>query len=260
MPQNPEQVDFFADADVFFTTNLSAPNPSIGADFSAAWFQVGVLNGEDGFTTAREEESTKHYGWGTYIGERRRNFSETRSFVALETNPYTRMLRYPGSAPGEIRQPDRSIQYKVGFEKREGSKVHRLISANRADITLDGDVQENETDPTGLTFIVSPIPDNTGKLWIEQGGPDDIVAVTDLTLTAPGSIAQNKIGRVTATAKFDGGSPIDVTDAVAWTTSDPLKALVYPGGFVTAVDDNGTVTITGVLHGNTESKSITLTA
>lgn len=254
-------VDFWADADIYYTTDLGAPAPTVGNPFSIAWRQVGILDGEDGFTTAREEESTDHYGWGTFIGTRRRNFKETFSFVALETNPYTRALRYPGSNPGEIRQPDRSIVYKIGIEKREGAKVYRRISKNRCDITLDGDVSENETDPTKLTFLVTPIPDSAGVYWIEQGGPVDPTTPSALTLAGASSVGNNKIDRVTASATFPAPTGvIDVTDAASWSSSNTTLLDVYPGGFVKAKAASGTVTVTAKFLGLTETRSITLTA
>ena len=255
---NPANVDFWADADVFFSSNLAAPNPATVNDpFGIAWHQVGVLDGEEGFTTSREEDSTKYFGWGEFITERRSNFAEPRTFTALETNPYTRMLRYPGSPSGAIKRPDYSVKYKVAFEKREGTKVHRLISANYCEIALDGDATENKTDPVGLAFKVNPIEDSSGVFWIEQGGVGGGTTVTALTISGGSAVTVGSVIRLTATATVDGVASIDVTNDCIWSSSDDDTATAHPGGFVVGVDGTASpAIITAELLGDSDTQSV----
>lgn len=254
MSGDTSNVKFWADADVLITTDLEAPNPSENEEFSAAWQYLGIINGEDGWSTTREEEATRHYGWGTYIGERRRNFSESTTVVALETNPVTRQLRYPGSPDGGIKAPDYSIQYKVAFEKREGNKVYRRISAYRAEIVLDGDVTENESDPDSYSFLVTPLPHpGSDLLWIEQGGPTT-VTVSSIAVTGPSTLDEGSIGKLTVTATFSDSTTLDVTSAVVWTSSDTDIATVAHG-YITG-HSIGNAVITARFRGQQNAHSI----
>lgn len=169
MSGNTENARLWADADVYIGEDLTAANPAdVSTAFGATWGLVGLLNGEDGFTEAREEETSDHYGWGgILIRTARRNFKLTKKFSALEDNAITRALLWPGSAAGQIIVP-RPIPVKLAFETRDGDKIRRLITKRYAVITVDGDVTENESDLTKYELLATIYPDATGVLFDEQ--------------------------------------------------------------------------------------------
>lgn len=233
---DPSKVDFWAHADVLVTEDLDADVPQTALQqFSADWALVGILDGEEGFTTSREEEATKHYGWGVYIGERFRNYSESRSFTALENNETTRRLMYPGSPAGGIAPPDRSKKYKFAFEKREGNRIHRLITANYATCTIDGDTTENETDPTSVTFVTTPVIDPETELFYIEQDSDAEGAVVSLSITpATATIDIEEIIKLTATGTREDSSTVDLSTSVSWTAASGAVSIA-PGGFITGV-------------------------
>ncbi|MCY4726698.1 hypothetical protein NYO98_10450 [Nocardioides sp. STR2] len=174
MSGNTENARLWADADVYVNPDVaSATIPaSITEAFAAAWGQVGLLNGEDGFTEAREEETGDHYAWGgILVRTSRRNFKLTKAFSALEDNATTRSLLWPGSTAGKLIVP-RPVPVKVGFETRDGDIVRRLITARYAVITVNGDITENESDLTKYELLATIYPNAAGELFIEQKSDD----------------------------------------------------------------------------------------
>lgn len=174
MAGDPTQARLWADADVYVAfgedqaaldaiTRPSAFTPADpGSDWSADWDLIGLLDGDEGFTEAREQDDTDHYAWGGIIyRSSHKNFKVTRRFVAVEVeNPTVDRLRWPGSTDSSIVVPTTQIErVLVGFEKREGSIIRRLITAHYAEVMVDGDVEENETDPSKVAFIATVFPD-----------------------------------------------------------------------------------------------------
>ncbi len=152
----------WSEADVYVSWNLNATIPAtIGTAWGADWHLVGLLDGDDGFTYAQSEDETDLFAWGGIIVKTsRKNFKQTVTFGALEWNDVTRRLRWPGSNIGEIFVP--SVESTmIGFETREGTVHHRVVSANYAEIAPDGDVNENETDLSKIPFIATIIPDTS---------------------------------------------------------------------------------------------------
>lgn len=174
MAADPSNARLWADADVYVAFDTETANPADATtDFGAGWDLVGLLDGDDGFTESRNEDTSDHFGWGgILIRTSRRNFKLTRSFTALEDNDTTYRLRYPGSTATKIVVPsgDKVERVKVAFEKRDGTKVHRLISAYEAEITVDGDVNENESDIESVTYMVTIFPNTDGELFDVQEG------------------------------------------------------------------------------------------
>ena len=169
MAGDPSNARLWADADVYVSFDTSASDPTdIDTPFGPEWELVGILNGDDGFTESREEETTDHYGWGgMLLRTGRRNFKLTRTFTALESNEVTYRLRYPGSTSTQIVAPsgNRIERVKVAFETVDGDIKRRVISAFEAEITVDGDVTENESDISAITFVATIFPDSSGVLF-----------------------------------------------------------------------------------------------
>src|SRR4051794_5322379 len=86
-------------ADVFIDTTLAAAAP---ADTSTAWAvdwsPVGLLDGDEGISQSRSEDSSEFYAWGGSLVRRTKSkHKRTFSFVALEDNPTVFGIVNPGS-------------------------------------------------------------------------------------------------------------------------------------------------------------------
>lgn len=176
MAGDPNKASLWTDADVFVGP-LTAVDPlAVDADFAAEWGQVGLLDGEAGFTHAREEDTSDFFAWGgVLVRTSRRNFKQTVGFTALEDNATTRALIWPGSTATGLFVP-RPVPVRLALEKREGDRVHRLITARHAIVALDGDVSESETDLTKYELLATIYPTGDGQLWIVQDTDDPTAA------------------------------------------------------------------------------------
>lgn len=161
MSGDPLQTRLWADADVYVAFSLATAEPAnVSAVFPAGWSQVGLLDGDDGFVEGHDQDKSAHFAWGgVQIKTGRAHDSFTVKFSALEDNDATFRLWRPGSTRnGDIVVP-RPERVQIGFETREGVVVHRLLTANYAEVEVDGDVTQNETDPAKLQFIATIYPD-----------------------------------------------------------------------------------------------------
>lgn len=175
MSGDPSNARLWADADVYVSFDLDAVNPStINDDFGVDWDLVGILDADAGFTQSRNMDEGDLFGWGMgIVRTSRRNFKLTYAFTALEDNPTTFRLAWPGSTRnGTIVAPtgNRIERVKVAFEKRDDGTgvVHRLISYYQAEITVNGDITENESTLAATPFLATIFPDGDGNLFHEQ--------------------------------------------------------------------------------------------
>lgn len=169
---NPDNASLWAEADVYIADSLNADTPEEGEPFPASWDIVGLLDGEDGFQQEREEDENDHFAWGgVLVRTSRSGFKLTEAFSALEDNPRTRSLIWPGSPPGRIIVP-RPVPVKMAFETREGTRTHRLITERYAIVTVNGTITRNETELTKYELLATIYPTADGGLFIEQGAND----------------------------------------------------------------------------------------
>lgn len=175
MSGSPSNARLWADADVYVAFLADTPNPTnpatIDAPFGTDWDLVGLLDGEDGFTDTRNEDVTDLYAWGSILlRTSRRNFKWTRKFTAKERNVVTDRLMWPGSSEAQIVVPsgNRIERVQVAFETRDGDNTYRLITNFEAEITVDGDLNENETDIADVSFLVTVFPSDDGVLFDRQ--------------------------------------------------------------------------------------------
>ncbi|MEU6768508.1 hypothetical protein ABZ916_39120 [Streptomyces sp. NPDC046853] len=168
MAGDPTNASLWTDADVYVGP-LSATNPATVDDpFGVEWGLVGLLDGDEGFAESRDEDKDDKYAWGgILVRTSRSHFKLTKSFTALEDNATTRSLIWPGSSETEIIVP-KPGRIKIGFETREGDAVKRLITAQYAEVDLDGDVQENETDLTAYALVATIFPTSGKVLFLRQ--------------------------------------------------------------------------------------------
>lgn len=173
MAGNPDNASLWTEADVFIATELDTPDPAdLEEEFGAGWDLVGLLDGEAGFVHSRSETTTDHFAWGGIIVRTgRSNFKQTLQFTALEDNATVRDLLWPGSSDTVLVVPS-PARVRLGIEKREGTKVSRLISTLYAEITNNGDWTENESALTKYPFVATIFPTGEGELFNRQA-PDD---------------------------------------------------------------------------------------
>lgn len=255
MAGDPLKANLWTDADVYVSTNLSATLPADASTaFGVDWDLVGLLDGDEGFPESRDEDTDDKFAWGGILVRTSRNhFKLTKNFTALEDNETTYSLLWPGSSATQIVVP-RPAKVLVAFETREGDKVRRLITANYAEVSLDGDHGENEADLESMTFAATIYPTGAGVLFNRQTTP----ILTSLTV-APSTLGVlvDEIGALTATATFDDTSTQDVTATASWGSSDPTTATVS-AGFVTGVAA-GSATITATYNGQSDDCAVTVT-
>ncbi|WP_030303506.1 hypothetical protein [Streptomyces katrae] len=254
MAGDPLKANLWTDADVYISTNLSATLPAnAGTPFGVDWDLVGLLDGDDGFPESRDEDTDDKYAWGgILVRTSRTHFKLTKSFTALEDNDTTFSLLWPGSTASVIKVP-RPAKVLVAFETREGDKVRRLITSNYAEVTLDGDHGENETDLESATFVATIFPTADGDLFDRQTTP----VLVSISIPTTLSVADGAIGSLTATATYDDASTANVTTLASWGTSNAAKAIVT-AGFVTGVDP-GSATITATYLGQSDTCAVTVT-
>lgn len=169
MSGEPDNTSLWADADVYVGTVGTSILPATAGDpFDATWDLAGLLDGGDGFTEARDQETGDYFAWGgILVKTSRRNFKLTKKFSVLEDNPTTRELIWPGSSDTEILVP-KPQPILLAFELREGAKVKRLITRKHAIVDVDGDLQENETDLAKAPLAAVIYPDGAGVLFDRQ--------------------------------------------------------------------------------------------
>jgi len=236
MSGNPENASVWTEGLVWIADSLLTVDPADSAvAMPLGWNLVGILDGGEGFTSAAGfTDIKKLYGWGSKgpVAITRKYWEETKKFTALEDNPVTRGLLYPGSAAGVISIP--VIQnIKMCFELIMGGKSKRWITKNFAQVDIDGDIKENEDDLTALPFIANIFPEANGDRWVELKHPDVVsLAITPLTLAL--SLAGANVKPLTATATYSDATTSVVSSEATWTSAAAAKATV-DGRYVTGV-------------------------
>ncbi|WVX87933.1 major tail protein [Arthrobacter phage Snek] len=165
-------------ADVYIAPENTAGPTDLTAAWAVAWKAVGLLDGEEGITEARESESSDFYAWGGLL-YRRTNSKHKRTFkfVALEDNDTVFSLINPGSTrtvttgirTGKIKAPTAGARFAVGFEVSDGTKKERRF-AKSAEVIEVGEIKESENEPTvyEITVVVYPEADGTLYTTIEK--------------------------------------------------------------------------------------------
>jgi hypothetical protein len=85
-------------ADVY-TAAVDTEGPDdVTTAWGAAWEAAGLLDGAEGFTEGRDEDTSESYAWGGILYRRTKSkHKRTFKFVALEDNKATFRLVNPGS-------------------------------------------------------------------------------------------------------------------------------------------------------------------
>lgn len=187
MAGNAANTALWAGADVYIGAEGTAGPTDLVTAWGAAWSPAGLLDGAEGFTEARESESTEHYAWGGILYKRSASqHKRTFRFVALEDNAVTFRLVNPGSERetdsfgnrvSAIKTPTIGERFAVGFETREGSKVKRRF-ARHAEVSEIAEIKESEEEPTVYDITVIVYPESDGTLYRTIEADPDFTPVT----------------------------------------------------------------------------------
>ena len=180
MSGNPDNAAIWTGADVFIDLTSAALGPTdVATAWASDWKAVGLLDGDEGFTEARSEESSEHYAWGGILVKRTRSkHKRTITFAALEDNPTVFAIVNPGSTrttdsqtgltTSSIKVPA-PIPFSIGFEVRDGDTVKRRWT-RKAEVESIDDVKESEGDPTVYKITVVLYPESDTTLYHEVEG------------------------------------------------------------------------------------------
>ncbi len=173
MSGSADNTNLWLDADVYIAPKGTAGPTDLVAAWGAGWELVGLLDGEEGFTEAREAETSEHYAWGGRLYKRSTSkHKRTVKFVALEDNATTFKLVNPGSTrtsadgvrSAVIKTPAKAEAFSIGFELREGNTVKRRVG-QIAEVAEIGEIKESEADPTVYEITVVIFPEEDGTLF-----------------------------------------------------------------------------------------------
>jgi hypothetical protein len=157
-------------ADVYIAPAGTAGPTDVTTPWPAGWNAAGLLDGDEGFTLGRDEESGEFYAWGGILfAKTKSKHKRTIKFVAVEDNDVVFQLVNPGSdrtlaagvTTSTVKVP-LSNDFAIGFETRYGTKIQRRI-VDRATVEEIDEIKESETDPTvfGITTVIYPAADGT---------------------------------------------------------------------------------------------------
>lgn len=174
MAGNPENVDIWSGADVFFDFTRTAPEPTdLTTPWGELWVPAGLLNGDDGMTTTTDESSEDHFAWGgllirTTYGQHKRSVT----VAMLEDNAITFELINPGESTrtvadgvitDEIYVTERR-KLRMGLELRDGNKIKRRVIPT-VELGERPEIQEAENTMTQYNVSLNIYPDGSRRLW-----------------------------------------------------------------------------------------------
>jgi hypothetical protein len=181
MAGTPENASVWAQADVYTAPVGTAGPADTWSPWAAPWAAVGLLNGDEGFTEAREDETAEHYAWGGILVKRTKSkHKRTIKFVALEDNDVVFALVNPGSERDDTTDPDLvvdtirvpvSAEVALGFETRDGEKIKRRV-VDRAEISDVDEIKDSESEMTAYGLTATLYPASNGDLYTTITGPD----------------------------------------------------------------------------------------
>lgn len=160
-------------ADVFIAPVDTAGPTDTTTPWAVDWEAVGLLDGEEGFTEGRDQDTSEHYAWGgnlyrRTISKHKRSFK----FVALEDNDVVFDLVNPGSTrttatgvrTSTIKAPVAGQKFAIGFELRDNGRVKRRF-AKIAEVSEVAEIKESESEPTVYEITVLVFPESDGTLY-----------------------------------------------------------------------------------------------
>lgn len=174
MAGNTANAALWTGADVYIAPVGTTEPSDCSAAFGAGWDAVGLLDGEEGFTESREEESSDFYAWGGILVKRTKSkHKRTVKFVCLEDNATVFDLINPGSTRATVSGLTTSTvkvptgaEFAIALETSDGTVVKRRL-IKRAEVQEVGEVKESETDLTVYEVTVVIYPEADGTLYVD---------------------------------------------------------------------------------------------
>lgn len=177
MAGNTANAQLWTNADVYIApVNTDGPT-DVTTAWPAGWNAVGLLDGDEGFTMTRDEDSNDYYAWGGILVKSTKSKHKRQvKFSALEDNDTVFELVNPGSTrttAGGLTTSDVKVplqtEFAIGFELRDGDTVKRRI-VKRASVDSVDDYKEGEADMSVYALTVTLYPDADGVLYRELVG------------------------------------------------------------------------------------------
>lgn len=168
----------WTDADVYIAPLGTTGPIDVTTAYAVAWKAVGLLDGEEGLTMSRDEDTAEHYAWGGILVKKTRSkHKRTIKFVAMEDNATVFSIVNPGSTQAVSGTGAAAIKtsgvkvpkytdFAISFELRDGTKTKRR-TVKRATIEEIGEISENETDMAVYEITVVIYPESDGTLFTE---------------------------------------------------------------------------------------------
>lgn len=166
-------------ADVYTAVLGTALPTDTSTALAAAWKLIGLLNGDEGITESRDEDTDDKYAWGgilvrTVHSHHKRSFN----FTAFETNDNVFALVNPGSAVPTVATLTRTSIVKVPvytpqamvIELTDGARKKR-ITCTRVETAEIGDREIAEQDLESWPVTVNVIPNTSSVLYTEIENP-----------------------------------------------------------------------------------------
>lgn len=164
MAGDPSNAALWANADVYIGEIGATPPTDIDTPFGMDWEVLGLLDGDVGFEHSGDfQNKNDFYAWGgLLVRSARRNWKQQVKFTGLETNEAVLRLY----SPYEV--PDPSDKFLLGLETTEGDAVHRVITANYAQVDAREPLKASESELQKYGFTCTIYPDANGVLWTPQ--------------------------------------------------------------------------------------------
>lgn len=166
-------------ADVYLAPVDTAGPTDVTTPWASDWKAAGLLDGAEGFTMARDQETQEHFAWGGILVKKTSSqHKRTVRFVALEDNAVVFDLVNPGStrttdAPSglttSVVKTPQGKEFAIGFEMRDGDKIKRR-SVLRAEVEEVAEIKESEEALTVFDVTVVLYPEADGTLYTEIEG------------------------------------------------------------------------------------------
>lgn len=164
MSGDPSNAALWADADVYIAEAGTALPADASTPFGVGWDLVGLLDGDVGFEHSGDfQDKNDFYAWGgLLIRAVRRNWKQQVKFTALEQNDTVLDLFSPYSIP------EPRAAFLLALETREGDVVHRVITADHAEVDTRENLKLSESDMQKFGFTCTIYPEADGTLWTPQ--------------------------------------------------------------------------------------------
>lgn len=177
MAGDPTNAALWQNADVYIAVSGTAGPVDVSTAWGAGWEAAGLLDGDEGFSEKRDDESNEFYAWGGILVKKTKSkHKRTIKFTALEDNDVVYGLINPGSerstatgiTTSTVKVPQ-NVDFAIGFETRDGDKVKRR-SVLRATVEEVGEIKESEGSLTAYEITVVIYPEADGTLYTEVSG------------------------------------------------------------------------------------------